>query len=152
MTLPSSGTITLAAVATELGRPGTTVTLAGTGTDGDVKTLVSYSGSGAVTLPDDFYGKSAFTPYPDVIDMPGTGSMTIPGVIGVTPGPSSVTIQVIGTGGNGGNQSVDSGGGGAGGGGGAQKTYSISQSDWGTTIGYTINPAAAGFDNTVSGG
>lgn len=148
MTLAASGTLTLTGgsaprdVATELGRPGTQVIIAGAASDADVKTLILYSGSGSVVFPADFYGKTAFSPVTRNYDS-GSGNDTIPS------GASQVVISAWGAGGDGGLPNGDQIGGGGGGGGQAIKTMAIGPSDWGGTLAYAA--IGVGSSSTSSG-
>lgn len=62
MTLPDSGAISFAMVATELGRTGTTVTFS----QADVCALVGKTVGSTLNLPNDFYGKSAGPTWTDI--------------------------------------------------------------------------------------
>jgi hypothetical protein len=58
VTLPGSGSISLAQIATELGRTGTSVSL----NQSDVAALAGKTTAQAIAVPNDFWGKSAAAP------------------------------------------------------------------------------------------
>lgn len=85
MTLPSSGSITFAQIATELGRTGTSVSL----NQADVAALAGKTTSSQIIVPNDFWGKSASDYTPDAVDWANiTGSN---GQFGHTNASKSIT-------------------------------------------------------------
>lgn len=145
MTLQASGAISLGNVSSELGVGSTT---ARSMNDSSSRTLAGVA-SGQISMSS-FYGKSNFTPttriYSVFQSFATTGTETVPS------GATSVTIEVWGAGGPGGQpyydgSQYDSGGGG-GGGSYCRSVYSVSGGD-------TLAYSAAGYDSvncTVSSG
>jgi len=93
MALPTSGTITLAMIAAELG--------VGLPLDLNAANVRALAGkpSGNIIMPNDFYGKSSYDPYPDPVtfadltvfeygNASGTSSATITGI------SSAITLRV----------------------------------------------------------
>lgn len=126
MVMNSSGPIDLHAgtagrsIATELGVSGA-ISLEGAAARG-----LAGKASGAITMPDDFYGKSTFTPFLGVYVTVGTTNSTIPA------GCTQIEYIVVGGGGAGGGIDTGSGanpgyhmGGGGGGGGVVSGTLAV---------------------------
>src|ERR1700727_2833503 len=123
MTLPSSGAISMQALATEFGQALTVPLESYYSGHGIVAsgaangTSVLIPSSGAISLAN-FYGVSAFTAHSNVITATGLTTFTIPA------GASTVLIEVWGPGGGsgaGGGSGCGAHGGGGGGGGGYSK-------------------------------
>jgi len=89
MTLPASGTITLAMIQAEFGGP-TPIVLSNYYRGGAYVTAnnTSIPTSGTLTIPNTFYGASKFTAYTDSYTTAGSSTATIP------LGATSVTIEV----------------------------------------------------------
>lgn len=140
MTLPTSGSISIAQIATELGialplnlADSRCVTLAG-------KAL-------PLTIPTDFYGKSNFTPSTNTYDTSGAGTETIPS------GASQVVIECwgAGAGGGGDNSGHTHNGGGGGSGGYVKKTHALTSADWGKTFTYAVGGYGVYGNSGVNG-
>ena len=158
MTLPTSGTITLAMMAAEFVVPGPPYYLSqfyrggtyvpNTGANAGIPT------SGTLTIPTHFYGGQAFSPVTHIYSAHGSFTETIPA------GASSVVIEVWGATGGGGNGSgtgCNVKGGGGGGSGGYSRSSSMSVlGHSGQTMAYTVgtggSSGSSGVASTVSSG
>jgi len=84
MTLPSSGQLTLADIAAELGRPGSQISL----NDADVRALAGIP-SGQIIMPYNFYGKAVPAPSPSPAPAPAPTSESYTLVAGTDGANSS---------------------------------------------------------------